>query len=128
MFTIFGYSAPKTDVEAVDLLKRAWGNVEERALEQTEILNRPGCDHEALRATWDPFIHTHHYDILESFFDSWMANHPRRTGEAFISQYLEAQFIESNPIPQDFRSLAELVHWFGPLLAAEGLNVKGSLK
>ena len=119
MFTIFGYSAPKTDVEAVDLMKRAWGAVEERALEQTEIINRPGCNHEVLRATWDPFIHTHHYDIFESFFDSWLAQHPRRTGEAYISQYLEARFIENNPIPQDFGSVVDLVRWFGPLLAAE---------
>jgi hypothetical protein len=119
MFTIFGYSAPKTDVEAVDLMKRAWGEVEERALEQTEIINRPGCDYEVLRATWDPFIHTHHYDIFESFFDSWLAQHPRRTGEAYISQYLEARFIENNPIPQDFDSIVDLVRWFGPLLAAE---------
>ena len=44
MFTIFGYSAPKTDVEAIDLLKQAWGAIGDRNLEQTEIINRPGCD------------------------------------------------------------------------------------
>jgi hypothetical protein len=119
MFTIFGFSAPKTDVEAVGLLKDAWGDVEERQFEQTEVINRPGSDHDALRATWDPFIHTHHYDIFDSFFDSWSANHPRRTGEAYWSQYLEAQFITDNPVPREGSDLAGLVEWFRPLLEVE---------
>lgn len=119
MLTVFGYSAPKTDVEAVGLLKEAWGDVEKRQFEQTEIISRPGSDHDAQRQIWDPFIHTHHYDIFDSFFDSWMANHPRRTGEAYWSQYLEAQFISDNPVPQGKSKLAELVAWFKPLLDVE---------
>lgn len=124
MFTIFGYSAPKTDVEAVGLLKEAWGTVEERRMEQTEIIDRPGSDHEALRETWSPFIHTHHFDIFESFFDSWVAYHPRRTGEAYLSQYLDARFIENHPVPQDIHSLPELVRWFDPLFDAEPWPVR----
>ena len=70
---------PVTDVEAKQLLKDAWGDVEDRRMEQTEIINRPGADHDELREMWSPFIHTHHYEIHESFYDSWIANHPRRT-------------------------------------------------
>jgi hypothetical protein len=119
VFTVFGYSAPKTDVEAIDLLRAAWGTVEERQFEQTEIINRPGADEEALRATWDPFIHTHHYEIHGDFADSWLANHPRRSVEAFWSQYIEAQFIDYHPIPAPGGSLDDLVAWFAPLLEAE---------
>lgn len=126
MLTVFGYSAPRTDVEAVGLLKEAWGDVEKRQFEQTEIISRPGSDHDALRETWDPFIHTHHYDIFESFFDSWLANHPRRTGEAYWSQYLEAQFISENPVPQGLTELVELVEWFKPLLDVEEAHVASS--
>lgn len=118
MFTVFGYRAPKTDVEAMNLLKAAWGRVEERSMEQFELICRPGADHDALRSKWDPFIHTHHYDIVESFFDSWAAHHPRRTGEAYWQQYMEAQFIADNPVPR-YISLEELVDWFQPLLGAE---------
>lgn len=118
-FTIFGYSAPATDVEAIDLLKDGWGPVEERQFEQTEIINRAGADEDELRATWDPFIHTHHYEIHGSFFDSWLANHPRRSIEAFHRQYIEAQFIENNPIPTGLGSLTDLISWFQPLLDAE---------
>jgi len=119
MFTIFGYSAPTTDVEAIALLKGAWGSPEDRSLEQTEIINRPGADEDALREKWDPFIHTHHYEIHGSFYDSWMANHPRRTGEAYWNQYMEAKFIEENPVPQNFADLGALVDWFRPLMDLE---------
>lgn len=118
-FTVFGYSAPVTDVEAKQLLKDAWGELEDRRMEQTEIINRPGADHDELRETWDLFIHTHHYEIHESFYESWIANHPRRTAEAYFNQYIEAKFIENNPVPSDFATVEELVAWFQPLLEAE---------
>lgn len=119
MITVFGYSAPKTDVEAFDLLSSAWGDTEDRAMEQTEIIGRPGSEVESLRERWSPFIHTHHYEIHTSFYDSWIANHPRRTLEAFVHQYLEAQFIAENPVPQNSASVEELVAWFDQLLEAE---------
>jgi hypothetical protein len=119
MFTIFGYSAPETDVEAVELLRRAWGEVDDRSLEQTEIIDRPGCDEEELRRKWSPFIHTHHYDVFDSIYDSWLANHPRRTGEAYIAQYLDAQFVDNHPVPKAGGSLVEMVRWFDRLVEVE---------
>ena len=72
----------------------------------------PGSDEAELRKKWGPFIHTHHYDVFDDFFNSWMAEHPRRTGEAYISQYWEAQLIAENPVPRDVATLKELVEWF----------------
>ncbi len=88
-------------------------------MEQTEIIGQPGSDEAELRKKWGPFIHTHHYDVFDDFFNSWMAEHPRRTGEAYISQYWEAQLIAENPAPRDVATLKELVEWFQPLLAVE---------
>jgi hypothetical protein len=119
MLTVFGYSAPKTDVEAVGMLSEAWGTPAERPLEQTEIVIRPGADQEAIRGTWAPFIHSHHYEIHESFYESWQARHPRRTGEAHANQYLHAKFIDNNRIPTDFEDLKDLIDWFEPLMAGE---------
>jgi len=119
MLTIFGYSAPKTDVEAMKLLQEGWGNVKDRPMEQTEVINRPGADHEAIYETWAKLIHTHHYDIHESFYDSFIANHPRRTGEAYRNQYLESKFISDNPIPRGITKLEQLIAWFRPLLDSE---------
>src|SRR6202020_2405541 len=60
--TIFGYGAPNSDAEAGGLMKRAWGRVAERNLEEIEIIDiRPGAE---LRDTWSSFIHTHHYRIV----------------------------------------------------------------
>lgn len=56
MVTIFGYSAPKSDIEAVGMLKSAWGDPTERALEEIEIIDlRP---EDELYSSWEEFIHT----------------------------------------------------------------------
>lgn len=117
MLTVFGYSAPSTDVEAAALLKEGWGSVEDRALEQTEIIDILSED--ALRDRWSSFIHTHHYETHRSFFESWLGLHPRRSGEAYWNQYMEAQFIDDNPVPQEFDDFDSLARWFAPLVEAE---------
>lgn len=119
MLTIFGYSAPKTDSEAIKLLKEGWGNVEERNMEQTDLISHPGSDLGALRETWDEFIHTNHYDIYNSFDESFLAKHPRRSGEAYWNQYYEAKFISDNPVPMNITDLGELIVWFKSLLDVE---------
>ncbi len=80
VFTIFGYSAPKTDREAIELLKEGWGNPNRRELEQVEIINIK--DEQELVQTWKEFICAEHYETTKSFYNSWIARHPRRTCEA----------------------------------------------
>lgn len=116
MVTIFGYGAPTSDASAIKLLKRAWGDVNERALEEVEIIDIRSEDD--LCNAWSPFIHTHHYGVEKSFYDSWIANHPRRTGEAYCNQFLAAQFIENNPLPAK-ANWPELWDWFSRLQAVE---------
>lgn len=116
MLTVFGYGAPKSDVSAVDLLKAAWGNKDARNLEQTEIIDiKPEAE---LHDTWEPFIHSHHYDTYTNFFDSWIAKHPRRTGEAYLNQYIDAMFLEDNLAPRS-ESFDELWNWFDKLHLVE---------
>ncbi len=116
MVTVFGFGAPTSDVEAIALLQKAWGQPETRQLEQFEIIDiRPP---EEVIKSWEGFIHTHHYEVHSDFRESWMAKHPRRTGEAWSNQYLMAARIATNPIPAT-RSLSELEQWFAPLIDAE---------
>jgi len=85
MVTIFGYGAPKSGTAAVELLRNDLGD---RPVNQIEIIDiRPEAE---LRDLWDPFIeaHKYHYKIRSNFYDSWIAKHPRRTGEAFTLQIL----------------------------------------
>ncbi|HRN87908.1 MAG TPA: hypothetical protein PK271_04840 [Hyphomicrobium sp.] len=114
--TIFGYGAPTSDLEAVRLMEEAWGNVEDRELEQTEIIDIRSEDD--LKETWNPFIHTHHYDIHSAFDDSWIRHHPRRSCEALWAQNMDVRFVENNPLPAT-DDLSELRSWFADLLIAE---------
>jgi len=116
MFTIFGYGGPKTDQEAIDAMSEAWGSPSQRVLEETDFITLQSK--EEVREVWRRFIHSHHFDVTDDFFESWLAKHPRRTGEAYEAQYMEAKFVEGNPPPRG-GSLEDLWVWFDELLPAE---------
>ena len=119
--TIFGYSAPVSDVEALSMMKEAWGDIGDRYLEQFEIIDVRR--EEEVRKSWAEFIHTHHNDYTTNFFESSLARYPRRTDEAFFCQYLpntpEEAFVEPNPVPTHFQTFEELWGWFQPLIDKE---------
>lgn len=77
--TVFGYSAPQSDIAAVEMLKKAWGAVADRNLEEIEIIDIGSEDN--VVASWNEFIHTHHYSIFNNFYDSALGRFPRRTCE-----------------------------------------------
>ncbi|MGD0038776.1 MAG: hypothetical protein ABSC53_15930 [Bacteroidota bacterium] len=116
MLSLFGYGAPKSDAAAIELLKNAWGTPDDRFMEQIEIINV--LPEDELVTTWEPFIHSHHYKVTDDFYSSWLAKHPRRTGEAYINQFVEAMFIEDNPIPRN-AGFEELWDWFDKLAKVE---------
>jgi hypothetical protein len=116
MVTIFGYGAPESDAAAIRLLDEAWGGGQHRSMEQFEIIDIRR--EEELTETWKRFIHTHHYEVHDNIYDSWLFNHPRRSGEAYLNQYLNAQYIDNNPIPRGV-DFIELWAWLGPLLERE---------
>ncbi|MDO8438392.1 MAG: hypothetical protein Q7S69_09625 [Nitrosomonadaceae bacterium] len=116
MVTIFGYGAPTSDASAIELLKKAWGSIDERSMEEFEIIDVRKEDD--LRNTWSPFIHTHHYRVETNFYDSWIANHPRRTHEAYVNQFVDAKFIENNPLPET-AGFEELWDWYDKLQVVE---------
>lgn len=119
--TVFGYSAPKTDVEAIKLLRSAWGRPDERNMEEFEFIDIR--DEKDVLKSWKSFVHSHHYHYCNSFFDSSIARHPRRSVESYHhwSRPFTASdsFQEGNPVPTDFKSLQDLWDWFKPLINAE---------
>lgn len=119
--TIFGYGAPKSDVEAMRLMNKAWGTGQERSYEQFEIGDiRP--EKEVMTA-WDNFIYHGHTDYATDYFDSSLAWNPRRTFESYHQHNFpiteDEAFSESNPVPKDFKTLEELREWHKPLIEAE---------
>jgi hypothetical protein len=118
MITIFGYSGPKTDREAILAMKDAWGSTDDRIMEQTSFITLQSD--EEISVGWGEFIHSHHYERHESFYESWIANHPRRTGEAHFAQYYDAKFVENNPIPR-YPVFSEIWNWYENLISSEKL-------
>ncbi len=121
LLTVFGYGAPESDVEAKELLNKAWGTPEKRDMEQFEIIDIR--DEEEVRNVWGNFIHSHHYDYATDYFNSSLARNPRRTRESYHQHIYafspEEAFSKSNPIPHDIVSLKDLWEWHKPLIEAE---------
>ncbi len=80
MVTIFGYSAPKSDKAAIELLHSAWGNKMQRKFEEISIIDI--VDEDTIIDTWDDFVYSHHYKVTNNFFDSYLGTFPRRSTEA----------------------------------------------
>ena len=116
MITFFGYSAPSSDYEAKKLMKKAWGDLKDRKMEEIEIIDIK--TEEELRNLWKDFIFSHHWKHHLDFFESWIARHPRRSYEAYFSQNFEAKFIPNNPVPK-FKELDKIRNWFADLIQAE---------
>lgn len=123
IFSIFGYGAPKSDVEAVALMKKAWGDVNKREYEETELIDIES--EEVLTKNWKDFIHTHHYQKYDSFYDSIIANHPRRSCEATWNRLMECKWMNQNPIPINL-NFDELYNWLNPHVAAENQKKTGN--
>jgi len=121
MLTIFGYSAPQNDLDAVQLMKGAWGNNNLRDIDQLEIIDIVGKDQ--LIETWKGFIHAYHYDITDDFYQSSLGLFPRRSCEAQWNYTMpkELAFYPHNPIPKnvDFNGLWD---WYKTLIQAENIT------
>jgi len=92
LVTIFGYSAPKTDAEAIELMKKAWGDAYNRELEDFEFIDIRSEDQ--LVESWNDFIHSHHYQVFDNFFSSSLARYPRRTTVELFDRTMECKFTE----------------------------------
>jgi len=106
MVTIFGYSAPKSDIEALRMLKKAWGPVDERNLEEIEIIDVRDKD-EVIRS-WNEFIHTHHYSYHTNFFNSTLGRCPRRSCEATFDSLMNCCWLEPDKGFKEGMSFSDL--------------------
>lgn len=92
MLTIFGYSAPSSDKEAVTLLKKAWGELEKRQLEEVSVIDI--IKEEEMIEKWKDFIYSHHYRYTHDFFDSYLGKFPRRSCEATFAMFMGNIFMD----------------------------------
>jgi hypothetical protein len=115
--TIFGYSAPKTDVEARKLMLDAWEKSSALELAEVDIIDiKP---RQQLEQTWEEFFFKRrHYAIQDDIRKSYLFRHPRRSCDAFAAATLMLNPWHDNPFPR-FDSLGKLQQWVKPLIEEE---------
>lgn len=98
-FTIFGYSGPKTDAEARELMGTQWTSSPIYRQSEVEIIDI--ADEDWLVENWRDIIFSHHYRIRKDWKDALFFQHPRRTTEALYDALLMCQPRREQPFPED---------------------------
>lgn len=119
--TVFGYGAPRTDIEARNIMLESWDNNSTKPLADVEIIDIK--NNKELEMNWNVFFHSHHYTIHKNFFDSYLVKHPRRSCDALHAATLMLCPWRNNPFPK-FDTLQELQGWVGPLIEEEKEQAK----
>ncbi len=115
MLTIFGYSAPDSDIDAVDLLRSAWFERSDRKIEHVEIIDID-CG-STLYERWKPFTPTFHIKLRQDFNDSFAAQWPRRSREAIFFPSIYGEPCEQFPLETTSdlaeiqRQIREIARW-----------------
>lgn len=110
MLTIFGYSAPKTDVEAFEIMRDAWQRNDLHDITEVTFIVGQGQTVDEVDEAWEPVIGSNHCRVHHDFYESSIADYPRRTGEAFYEQSICGRCAKKNPIPRDVE-LAKFHKW-----------------
>ncbi|MBU1336076.1 MAG: hypothetical protein KJ944_01345 [Alphaproteobacteria bacterium] len=114
--TVYGYSAPRTDVEARQLLLDAWQNNTTRSLAEFDVVDI--APKAAVEASWAEFIVSTHGSVWDSFEHNILKQNPRRSCEAFAFATLQQTPWDEDPFPAA-ATLDDLDSWIRPLLAEE---------
>ena len=125
MFTVFGYSAPSSDVEAVGLLSEGWGDKNKRVMEQTGFIDK--IDEDTIRERWEKFIYIGHEDYHNDFYSSMIAKCSRRSTDASSGANYNCIAWEEHPIPKD-ASWNELDEWLKPYIEVENEKAREQSK
>jgi len=114
--TIFGYSAPETDVAAREIMMDVWRKNTTRELAEIEIIDLKSK--RELLKTWGDFIIRQHYGIIDNFRKSYLWRYPRRSCDAFAGATLQQEPWHENPFPEP-HNLNELQTWVKSLIDEE---------
>lgn len=120
--TIFGYSAPSSDVDAKALMLDALGSNKSRIFSELEFIDIKSS--QEVSKIWDAFIYKgygnigKHYSIKDNFSKSYLNHYPRRSCDAFASATLMNNPWPVNSFPR-FKSIEQMHQWIEPLLREE---------
>lgn len=114
--TIFGYSAPETDVAAREMMQKAWEKNPRFELNEIEIIDIQSKT--ILEKNWSDFTHSHHFAVFKNIKHSLSFLYARRScehwGDAIMQNF---PWYERN-IPK-YKNLDKLQNWVQPLVKEE---------
>lgn len=116
IFSIFGYSAPTTDIEAKELMMNPWEMNKRKELNQIEIIDVKSKDE--IEKNWADFIHKDHRQRYNDIRNAQSFRHPRRSCESFGSAIMQCEPWHENRLPK-FNKLEDLYEWIRPLIEEE---------
>jgi hypothetical protein len=114
--TIFGYSAPTTDAEAVRIMKDKWKANPSQELGEIDIIDI--LSEEELNKTWKGFFVSQHFSIVDRYEKSYLAHYPRRSCEALAGATLMLKSWRNKPLPET-KDLVKLQHSVEKLINEE---------
>lgn len=103
--TIIGYGAPRSDQDAVNIIKQAWYSESDRKFEGIEVLDIKSKDE--LYESWKSFTPTQHCRMSDDYLQTRIYTWPRRTIEALEHYSIHGIPCEGFPFP-DTDDLYEL--------------------
>ena len=119
--TVFGYSAPATDVAARKILIDTFSSNRFREMAEVEIIDIR--DRAEIEDVWSDFYFSHHYAVFDSFENSQIYRHFRRSCDAFAMASLQCHPVPENS-PAGISEVAKLQEFTDPLYQEEKANLK----
>jgi hypothetical protein len=116
ILTLFGYSAPSTDVEAKAMMKKAWGKNERNELNEIQLIDIKSQD--VIESTWSEFTYKEHYGVYDNVRDTLSFRYARRSCNAWGDAIMQCDPWSENPFPH-FTKLQDLQAWIEPLVEEE---------
>lgn len=118
MFTIFGYSAPKSDFAAREILLNAWNSNKRKELNEITIVDTSPKN--KVEKLWKEFIFQGHRGIYNDIRDTQSFKYTRRSCESWGDAIFNCTPWSENPLPK-FTKLQDLQSWVQPLIQEEVL-------
>jgi hypothetical protein len=116
ILSIFGYSAPKTDVEAIAIMQKAWSKNSLFELNEIDIIDiKP---REEVEDNWSGFMYKSHGGIFDDVRDTHSFSYARRSCESWGEAIMQCAPWHENNLPR-YTNLLDLQRWVEPLVQEE---------
>jgi len=116
IFSIFGYSAPTTDVEARNMMLHAWEKNKRHNLNEIDIIDIKTRDE--VEDNWSDIIYKGHGGIYKSVRETQPLLYARRSCESWGDAIMRCVPWSENNLPK-FNKLGDLQKWVKPLIDEE---------